>query len=124
MATLGQQILERVEAVENALTDLQLNQQRPIPPGGDGSSRGELDRIRQQFREELANLREQMQQGRIPTESRPRHLMYNQKDVMPEILGHDYKAKWRTWSYKARDWLSQVDSTLLTNLERIEPMTK
>ena len=57
MATLGQQIIERIDAMEASITDLQLNQQRPIAPGGAGR---DFDQFRAQIREELMTLRDEI----------------------------------------------------------------
>ena len=71
MATLGQQIIERIDAMEASITDLQLNQQRPIAPGN-GSR--EFEQFRTQVREELTTLREEVRSaGAHPSDTDYRH---------------------------------------------------
>ena len=48
----------------------------------------------------------------------------NSKDTLPEILSTNFKDKWRSWSYKTRDYLSQWDETLRTKLEGVECMSQ
>ena len=38
---------------------------------------------------------------------------------MPETLGNQYRDKWRTWAYKARDCLAQMDPGLQETLEAV-----
>ena len=121
MTTLGQQILTRLEALEATVADVQLN----ATP--DGWAR--LDEFRTQMRQEMANVREQME--RLPnggTQSdNPNGMtrsLLNPKDCMPQVLGANYKTFWRTWSYKSRDWMGQMDRTLKSKLEKVESETK
>ena len=100
MTTLGQQILTRLEALEATLADVQLNATPDWWP--------RLDEFRNQMRQEMANVREQME--RLPNGStqsdNPNGLarsLLNPKDCMPQVLGANYKTFWRTWSYKSRD---------------------
>ena len=117
MTTLGQQIITRLDALEAQVIEMQLK-------GPTGTSPTELDEMRNQFRKDMTALREEMARG-IPTDvpHAPRRQMFNSKDCLPEILSTDFKSKWRAWSYKARDWLSQEDETLNRKLESVESMT-
>ena len=54
MTTVGQQIMERLEALENTMTELQLNQQAPIAPG----ARRDAEQFRNNLRDEMATLQE------------------------------------------------------------------
>ena len=81
------------------------------------------------MRQEMANVRDQME--RLPnggTQSdNPNGIarsLLNPKDCMPQVLGANYKTFWRTWSYKSRDWLGQMDRTLKAKLEKVESETK
>ena len=56
MTTVGQQIMERLEALENTITELQLNQEAPIAPG----ARRDAEQFRNNLREEMATLRDQV----------------------------------------------------------------
>ena len=125
MSAVGQQILDRLSAMETAVSDLQLGQ--PVT-GVDDAGQG-LKQSMNQLKEEMAQLKLQMGNGSIgmgmgtvPTESFQRRL-WNPKDCMPEVLNNDYRNRWRAWSYKARDWLAQLDPALKQKLERVEAMS-
>ena len=62
MATMGQRILERMDAVEAAVTNLQLDQ--PRAPDQPAVLR-QLEELRSQFRDEVNAMRDQL--GRNPT---------------------------------------------------------
>ena len=61
-----------------------------------------------------------------PVESAPvdRRSVYGSKEFMPDRLGKDFKDHWRSWAYKARDWLGQYDPSLPRKLLAIESMTE
>ena len=120
MATMGQRILERLDAVEVAVTNLQLDQ--PRAPDQPAVLR-QLEELRSQFRDEVAAMREQLDRNPPPGRNNtqfPTRGLFNPKDCLPEVLSHDYKQKWRVWAYKARDWLAQIDESLGPKLEAIE----
>ena len=122
MTTLGQQILERLQQLETAVTDMQLNAPGPRDAQGTGM---QFETLRQQVRDEMANLRREVESSQRGEGSSDRRFKtMHPKDCMPGILGSNYKQDWRTWSYKTRDWLSQMDDTLTAKLETIESQTK
>ena len=106
MTTLGQQIISRLDALEAQVTDMQLK-------GPTGTGQAELDEMRNQLRKDMVALREELARG-IPIDATqgPRKHMFNSKDCLPDLLSTDCKNRWRAWSYKARDWLSQEDESL------------
>ena len=78
--------------------------------------------IRREVRDQVALIREQLSAtngggGANQGGSRP---IFHQKDLMPETLGNQYRDKWRTWAYKARDCLAQMDPGLQETLEAVE----
>ena len=109
MATMGQRILERLDAVEAAVTNLQLDQ--PRAPDQPAVLR-QLEELRQQVRDINLNPPTGRDNTQFPTRG-----LFNPKDCLPEVLSHDYKQKWRVWAYKARDWLAQIDESLGPKLE-------
>ena len=121
MTTLGQQILTRLDALEASLTEITLEQptQRPNP-----AMAREIESLRTQFRQEVEEMKkflnESAGRGSPPTHERR---IWSPKDCLPEILSTDYKNRWRAWSYKAKDWLAQLDEKLEPVLERVEAMT-
>ena len=113
MATLGAQVINRLENLEASLTntDLQLA--------------SEISAIKKAFATELAEVKKLIEgtDGRsMPTSGGARSL-YNSKEFLPPILGNGYKEAWRNWAYKAKDWASQYDASLPAKLEAIESMT-
>ena len=46
--------------------------------------------------------------------------LFQAKDLLPEVLGNDYRNQWRIWSYKARDCLAYEDERLRSVLEEVE----
>ena len=118
---MGQRILERLTALETQATDIQLaggaTDDRPI--------RTELDAMRAELQkdmEELRTLLDRYPTGNGPMPDRTKPLL-NSKECLPSVLGNDYKSRWRTWSYKARDYLSLLDDSLGPKLALIESMT-
>ena len=117
MATLGQKILERLDTLEATMTDLQLEppRDRPAP-----TIMVEIERLKSQLEEFKSEIKS------IPDGSgfsKRRSLLQN-KECIPAVLGNDYKFQWRTWSYKTRDYFTQMDPTLATKLMEIECMTE
>ena len=102
--------------MEATITDLQLN-----APGSPPTYDVQADEIRK-LREDLTTLRQHVDGINRGGGAPPKGL--HPKDCMPGILGNNYKQDWRTWSYKARDWFSQFDSTLMVKLETIETQTQ
>ena len=82
--------MERLEALENNMTELTLNQQAPIAPGG----RRDVEQLRTQLREEMAALREEMRVDPGSSGTDRRKGLFNSKDCLPEVLSNDYKEKW------------------------------
>ena len=114
MTTIGEEVLRRLEVIENQMANGGFPDATPIHP----------DQTNRRLTEQLAELRdrvERMSAGPDSGASRPMNGM-NPKDVLPEILGNNYKEDWRTWAYKARDYLSMWDPTLNEKLEGVECM--
>ena len=106
-ATVAERLIARIAGLEAQVANLQLNVgdpsvDAPIPP--DSTYRG--------LSESLTSLRERMEEferlhstpGSIG--NRPPQIM-SPKDIMPTVLDSKFKERWREWSYKARDYLSQ-----------------
>ena len=126
MTTLGQQILSRLDALETAITDVQLG-----TAAGDGNGWARMDELRNQMRAEMTALRERLDAyDRAPEGARGENSggihrsLLNPKDCMPPVLSANYKTLWRTWSYKTRDWLGQLEPGLSAKLEKVERETK
>ena len=123
MATLGQRLLERMEQVEQAVTDLQLGS---TETPGTTTTQSQIRQMRQELQNEIGTLRDQigeMGNGNGTGLGERRRFALNPKECVPNMLGQDYKQAWRTWSYRARDSLAQVDHTLREKLELIESKT-
>ena len=114
MTTVAQQILNRLNALEEQVGDIQLQ-------GGvaDTGVRPPTESIRN-LSNQISELRTQMQEmadsqpeRRNPFEdrreesSRFKNLM-SPKEMMPAILNENFRDRWRLWSYKARDFLSTM----------------
>ena len=97
MTTLGQQILSRLDALEQSMTELTLDQptQRPNP-----AVARELETLRNEFRREVEEARQFLNETAGRTSPQDRRI-WSPKDCLPEILSSDYKNRWRAWSYKA-----------------------
>ena len=114
MTTLGQQILDRLAVVEKSITEIQLALPEGIDqPTGMGDLRRDIEALKKKLEETPSSL----------GSTADRRPFWNPKDCMPEILSSDYKGRWRTWSYKARDWLAQLDISLGPKLEKVESMS-
>ena len=105
MGTVGEQLLGRASALEQQLSDIQLA----------GLVTEHTTALRE-IRESFQVLQDQFQQLQANTVGAPmgtdgpRKQFMSQKELMPNTLSD--KDKWRLWSYKALDFLSQWDSTL------------
>ena len=107
MGTVGEQLLERVATLERRITD--------TPVGMTDTVAG--------IRDELVQLRERVEAIDRTSHHGGNGQSYHSRDPkewMPHILGDKYRDGWRNWSYKARDWLSQHDASLLQKLEAVE----
>ena len=127
MTTVAQQILNRLNALEGQVGDLQLQ-------GGadDSGVRPPTESIRN-LSNQISDLRTQMQEiadsrsdrnffeDRRGESGKFQNIM-SPKEMMPAILNDNFKDRWRTWSYKARDYLSTYDATVNEKLETIEAM--
>ena len=99
MTTLGQQILDRLAALERTVTDIQLE----TTPGPTNVPE-KMESLGKELRDEIATLRTQIEsnptgEGGFRYGSRG---LFSPKDCLPGILSADYKQKWRVWAYKAR----------------------
>ena len=123
MTTLGQQILERLNALEAQMTEVQLNAETTDPRAARANPAimAEMETLRDRMRDELTRLQQASAEG-TPIGGKKRSLM-NPKDCLPEVLGNSYKTQWRIWSYKARDFLAQLDETLNNKMLQVEHMT-
>ena len=112
--------MDRVTALERTLTEISLDGPMTTRQYTDA-----IDEVRRQFGEEVALLRAQLERQGNPTEHNPNtgQRLFDPKDVMPETLSTDYKARWRVWAYKARDSLSLVEESLGPKLASVEGMT-
>ena len=121
MTTIGQQVLDRLEAVEASMAELNNQATMPRPPTSPALL-SEMEALRKQFREEVERARDMMGFG-TNTTANFRKSLINPKDCLPGVLSSDYKNKWRTWAYKARDFLGQLDYTLPNKLLKLESQT-
>ena len=112
MTTMGQVITARLDTLERLVAGIRDKK-------GDGAVVDELENQIQQLMEQVALIQSKADQFPVPPGNSSRSPSY-QKEMMPEILGNNYKEKWRVWSYKTRDWLAQWDESLRTKLEEIE----
>ena len=105
MTTIGEQVIERINGIERRLDLFD----RLGVAGGVGVPTDAM----QELQSDLEQLRNQMEELKTsPSSPAPPKQPNDPKDWMPETLAHQYKDRWRNWSYKTRDWLSQHDSTL------------
>ena len=107
--TIGEQVINRINDLE---TMMQALQARPTDTM--------FDNLSQQIRSiqnQLGDLGTS-----IPAGSSTRHQrsLYNSKEFLPDKLGNGFRDSWRSWAYKARDWLGQYDATLPSKLLAIE----
>ena len=109
--TIGEQVINRINALENMLQALQ---ERPTD--------AMFENLTQQIRSiqgRLGDLGSSIPVGSVAH----RRSLYNSKEFLPDKLGNGYKEAWRSWAYKARDWLGQYDATLPAKLINIESKT-
>ena len=118
--TIAEQILARITNLENQIADLQMagpptGPDTPIPPTE--SLRG--------INETIAQLRQKidsLESGSGFSGPSIDRAMMNNKEMMPDTLGNDYRDKWRRWSYKTKDYLSLWHTELKTYMEQVESM--
>ena len=126
MTTMGQRILERLNDLETAVTEIQLNPPTRPTDGDPNLSdlpNGQIDELRRQFRIEVEEMKKQLLEAGPQFDGMRRDMkLWNPRDCMPDILSSDYKNRWRVWSYKARDWLGMLEDGLASKLEKIETM--
>ena len=109
MSTVGEKVLERLDALERGVEDLQVAET--------------TEALRRALSQEIAELREQLTQSGPEGRGSNRSL-YSSKEFIPEKLGNDYKQAWRAWSYKVRDWMRQYHAYFPEKLEAVEAMTQ
>ena len=85
MTTLGQQILDRLNALEAQMTEVQLNAQADAPRGArpNPAIMAEMEGLRDRMREELTRMQQASAEG-IPAGGKRKSLM-NPKDCLPDI---------------------------------------
>ena len=100
MGTIGEQLIGRIEAMERQITDLTL-----AGPAIDNTT------ALQNLRDTLGQVQSKIQQIEeiMPTGSGtfdgPRNTQFmSPKELLPGLLGDHFKDKWRSWSYKTRDF--------------------
>ena len=101
---MAEQIMRRIEAIENSVANLELSGAATDPIRPSESIRNLSDQIAQ-LRTKISEL-ESTNSG--PSTSRPDSSFgWGSKEMLPGIVSEHFKDKWRLWSYKARDYLSQ-----------------
>ena len=103
MTTIGQQLMDRVTALETTLADMQL---AGPADGGPIAPSEPMRTIANQIREIQGRFREI--DNAVPTQDGgfPNRNHMSPKELMPGVLSDHFKDRWRLWSYKARDFLS------------------
>ena len=91
MATIGEQVIARLDALERTVTNLQTrtsdaNTQRPVEMG---EMQTEFDELRQQVALVRSQLESSSASGTFGP--KPPHNGTFQKEMMPEVLGNAYK---------------------------------
>ena len=81
MATVADDVVARVAALEESMGNMAASLGMPV---------------------ELADLKAEVEELRNRLFGGQRGL-FQAKDLLPEVLGNDYRNQWRIWSYKARD---------------------
>ena len=83
-----------------------------------------VEDVRRELMAELVSVRTQIGNitASVPAgaQTREGRSLYNSKEFIPDKLGSGYKDQWRSWAYKARDWLSQYDPKLPEKLMAVE----
>ena len=85
MSTIGERVVQRLDAIEAAMAEMQTNTTVP--------------EMRQYVDRQLTEIREQI--GRAtPVDGRSNgtRSLYSSKEFLPEKLGDDHKQRWRVWS--------------------------
>ena len=130
MTTVAQQILNRLDALETQVGDIQLQ------GGVDGDDRGprppaesirNLSNQLQELRTQMREMAESQSERGAPFEDRRNgsaqfKTFMSPIETMPPILSENFRERWRLWSYKARDYLSTFDPTVNEKMETIESM--
>ena len=111
--TIGEQVINRINDIEAVLQQMQARDTQD-------TRIDDLQRHINNLRNQLGSLGASTAVG-APT--RDRRSIYNSKEFLPDKLGSGYKDAWRSWAYKARDWLGQYDATLPSKLLTIESKT-
>ena len=96
MGTVGDQVLERINALEARLDQYE----RTGAAGGIGVP---ADGI-QGLQNELGQLKTRMDEINASPFAQPSNRTpQNPKDWMPDTLSQNFRDRWRNWSYKTRD---------------------
>ena len=115
MTTIGAVVTQRLDTVEQRIADISAS----IPAG--------LAREFDELRAQVALMRTRLDSGASPgglSSARGPFHAGIPKEMMPGILGTNYRDEWRTWAYKARDWISMGDTAVAKKLEEVESITK
>ena len=102
MTTVGEQVENRLLALEQALNALQgaSNVPSDVDPSLDGPAMLRLQQQVALLKSRVDSMAEVS--GRSPVDGMRDQYM---KELMPAMFGDgNYKEAWRTWSYKCRDW--------------------
>ena len=119
MGIIAEQLMGRIEAMERQISDIHLTG----PAVDQTTALRNLRDTLGQLESKIAQIEETMPNGSGPFDG-PRNTQFmSPKELLPGLLGDHFKDKWRTWSYKTRDFLSQWDETLGPKLEKVESMS-
>ena len=102
MTTIGQQLMDRVTALEAQFADLTL----AGPADGPIAPTESMRTISNQIREIQNKLREIDNAAPTRDGGFPNRNHMSPKELMPGVLSDHFKDRWRLRSYKARDFLS------------------
>ena len=93
MSTIGQQVLDRITAVETTLADIQNNPTMQRPPTNPAIM-VELEQLRNELRQEINRAQEAVGLSRNPFDANgdKRKSLMPPKDCLPPVLGNDYQA--------------------------------
>ena len=116
MGTVGEEVLRRINEIEARLGELQGDERTgiagttgsgfPLPPSA--SNRVAMDQLA-----EIRRRIDAIETGGTRNPGMGARNFMSPKDMMPGVFGSaNFRDEWRSWSYKARDWLSQWDETL------------
>ena len=108
MTTVAQQILNRLDALETQVGDIQLqggaddDSHGPRPPAESiRNLSNQLQELRTQMREMADSQSGTPFEDRRSGSARFKTFM-SPKETMPPILSENFRERWRLWSYKAR----------------------